>query len=523
MPEVPELFVAIDGKTPEAVAQITGVISQVSSQVEGKVRLGVKFNDLTPTVNYRELRDMMELNPGLWLFLDPKWADIPHTDANHMEKLLAAVGDITRYVTFNAWSFAKPWTYRQYMSPLLKGYPNLYTLIITYLTSKGNAEARREHGKPAKQVVLDVASAGLIEWFGGTISSGEEIRALRQINGNRFPDFRGITPGIRFAWSIKGDQDRVVTPNEAMRDGANGVVMGRDILKNESWLSALDAVNKFIQEVHGVTYINSKDSTIDGEFEELLRHGTLDELLVYIWAKYDRPDDFPEWYGYIRWDSWAITNKYTNLAVLESYPQLLRRVAIELADKIDPLLDAKKEPPIVIWAAQWSVRLSGELWAMLGGRSIYMEKWKDGSMVLDRHSIPTDRPIDVVVSEDTISRWGTVAKMIETLKNYPNVTIKAIVAVAQNKIWLKEFDYPVISLLEIDPPSEMFHDETSFSKWWILRHEADCAKLLSYAPFPHPSERVGSGKKYVAKLQQLAEYNNWKLSDTDFEWIITQK
>jgi orotidine-5'-phosphate decarboxylase len=40
-----------------------------------------------------------------------------------------------------------------------------------------------------------------------------------------------VTPGVRSAGSAKGDQQRVATPGAAVRNGANYVVMGRQITR----------------------------------------------------------------------------------------------------------------------------------------------------------------------------------------------------------------------------------------------------------------------------------------------------
>lgn len=71
---------------------------------------------------------------------------------------------------------------------------------------------------------------------------------------------------------------------------------------------------------------------------------------------------------------------------------------------------------------------------MFGVPSIYAEKSKDGkTMEFNRHDIP-DYPVEVVVCEDTISAGGTVTKILEALKTYPNVTVKAVSSVARNTV-----------------------------------------------------------------------------------------
>ena len=62
--------------------------------------------------------------------------------------------------------------------------------------------------------------------IGGVICSPLETTAIRAACG---PEFRLVTPGIRPHWAGKHDQRRVTTPGEAVRGGADYIVVGRAI------------------------------------------------------------------------------------------------------------------------------------------------------------------------------------------------------------------------------------------------------------------------------------------------------
>lgn len=62
----------------------------------------------------------------------------------------------------------------------------------------------------------------------GLVASPLEAAAIRSIVG---PDAILVTPGVRSTGAAKGDQKRVATPAEALRDGANYLVMGRQITR----------------------------------------------------------------------------------------------------------------------------------------------------------------------------------------------------------------------------------------------------------------------------------------------------
>jgi orotidine-5'-phosphate decarboxylase len=72
----------------------------------------------------------------------------------------------------------------------------------------------------------------------GIVASPHEIRLIREcITAERFII---LTPGIRPAWSAKGDQKRIATPADAIRDGADFIVVGRAITESADPRAAAD-------------------------------------------------------------------------------------------------------------------------------------------------------------------------------------------------------------------------------------------------------------------------------------------
>ena len=62
----------------------------------------------------------------------------------------------------------------------------------------------------------------------GIVCSPLEVRRVREIAG---PEMTLVTPGVRSAGAARGDQKRVATPAEAIRDGADYLVIGRQITR----------------------------------------------------------------------------------------------------------------------------------------------------------------------------------------------------------------------------------------------------------------------------------------------------
>jgi len=105
----------------------------------------------------------------------------------------------------------------------------LRLLAVTVLTSFDRQDLA-DLGYPcevSELVSLRVNKAGECG-VDGIVCSPLEVRGVRQIAG---PESILVTPGVRSARAAKGDQKRVATPAEAIRDGANYIVIGREITR----------------------------------------------------------------------------------------------------------------------------------------------------------------------------------------------------------------------------------------------------------------------------------------------------
>ena len=101
-------------------------------------------------------------------------------------------------------------------------------LGITVLTSIDETEwAAVGHTRSIRDSVLRLAEMCRLSGMDGVVASPQEAAAIRQCCG---PDFLIVTPGIRPLYGDKGDQSRTATPAEALRNGADYLVVGRPIL-----------------------------------------------------------------------------------------------------------------------------------------------------------------------------------------------------------------------------------------------------------------------------------------------------
>jgi orotidine-5'-phosphate decarboxylase len=104
---------------------------------------------------------------------------------------------------------------------------------VTVLTSLDGEQLAALGIQPelaAEVVKLVVHRAKIAKEAGcaGIVCSGHEVRAVKEECGD---DLLVVTPGIRPEWGdiSKDDQRRIVTPYQAVRNGADYIVVGRPI------------------------------------------------------------------------------------------------------------------------------------------------------------------------------------------------------------------------------------------------------------------------------------------------------
>jgi orotidine-5'-phosphate decarboxylase len=89
--------------------------------------------------------------------------------------------------------------------------------------------------------VLRLADLADKSGLDGVVCSAQEASQLRAQHND---DFQLITPGIRLANSIKGDQHRTMTPAEALTSGSNYLVIGRPITAANDPMLALQSIEE---------------------------------------------------------------------------------------------------------------------------------------------------------------------------------------------------------------------------------------------------------------------------------------
>jgi orotidine-5'-phosphate decarboxylase len=175
---------------------------------------------------------------GAKIFLDLKLHDIPNTVA----RAVAAAGELgVHMLTLHLSGGSAMLRAAVEVKP-----PGLSLLGVTVLTS-ASQETLGEIGIASELSAHVVRLAELGQKCGvdGLITSPQEVRVLRERVGR---DMMLVTPGVRPEWAGVDDQKRFTTPSEALKSGADYLVIGRPITAHADPAAAM---KRLIEEISG--------------------------------------------------------------------------------------------------------------------------------------------------------------------------------------------------------------------------------------------------------------------------------
>ncbi|MDP2167344.1 MAG: orotidine-5'-phosphate decarboxylase [Thermodesulfovibrionales bacterium] len=179
---------------------------------------------------------------GKKVFLDLKFHDIPNTVSR--AALAATAMGVYMFNVHASSGFETMKRCRDSVAELClkKNIPMPKMLGVTVLTSLSQETIKAELGiqHSLRTHVRRLADLAHKAGLDGVIASGHEVSMIRNHIGKGFII---ATPGIRPSWSPPDDQKRTMTPRDAVREGADYLVMGRSILNQPDPLKALDLIN----------------------------------------------------------------------------------------------------------------------------------------------------------------------------------------------------------------------------------------------------------------------------------------
>ncbi|HOQ08908.1 MAG TPA: orotidine-5'-phosphate decarboxylase [Syntrophomonadaceae bacterium] len=206
----------------DSEARALELVEKLADSV-GAFKVGMQlYNQVGPGI-VRQIQDL-----GGRVFVDLKFHDIPNTVAG-----AARVMTGLNCFMFNVHSSGG----RDMMTAAMKavqeesarlGCAPPLVLAVTVLTSISEQQLHDEMyiSRSMEQTVMGWAQMAKECGLNGVVCSPQEIEPIRRACGS---DFVIVTPGIRPLWSEKNDQKRITTPREALRLGADYMVIGRPI------------------------------------------------------------------------------------------------------------------------------------------------------------------------------------------------------------------------------------------------------------------------------------------------------
>lgn len=209
-----------------------------------------KFKDKKPFVKigmelfYAEGPDIVrEIKArGHNIFLDLKLHDIPNTVKKSMAVLSRLDVDMTNLHAGGTIAMMEAaiegLTRPDGTRPLL--------IAVTQLTSTSEERMKQDLliNEKMDKVVMHYAHNAKIAGLDGVVCSPMEAGKVHETCGK---DFLTVTPGVRFADGDKGDQVRVMTPEQAKKIGSDYIVVGRPITAAEDPVAAYErCINEFV-------------------------------------------------------------------------------------------------------------------------------------------------------------------------------------------------------------------------------------------------------------------------------------
>ena len=194
----------------------------------GIYKLGLEFYLAHGKNGVKEVQSKFH---GIEIFLDLKLHDIPNTVAGSC----SSVADINpRFLTVHASGGSKM------ISAASSTLPNVEITAVTILTSLDQEQMiAMGLNENIENLTLALAKNAVNSGARAIVSSPQEVSLLRRHLGEKVTL---ITPGVRPSGAERDDQERVMTPKEAIEAGADFVVIGRPITKASDPKQAAKAI-----------------------------------------------------------------------------------------------------------------------------------------------------------------------------------------------------------------------------------------------------------------------------------------
>ena len=209
----PPIFLALDLDDKNVALDMARAVRPYVGGFKLGPRLCVKYGS-------HLISELAELGK---VFIDNKYFDIPNTMESAIRTTFSAGAS---FATVHATCGPKALRRLAALERELNGDREFKILAVTVLTSFDSESlpvnwSKDSIARQVEQLAGEVIESGL----SGLVCSPHEVESL----SCQFPDSFLVTPGIRFPTEDRGDQSRVLGPEEAIKLGASALVVGRPI------------------------------------------------------------------------------------------------------------------------------------------------------------------------------------------------------------------------------------------------------------------------------------------------------
>ena len=239
-PKIKEKIVlALDVDT---VRQAKELITELKDYV-GVFKVGLQFY----TANGREVFEFMK-DIGAKFFFDVKLLDIPNTVKKASENIVRSGASFYNLHALGGAEMMRQSVEGARAAAAEIGAQMPVILAVTVLTSINDDVLNNQLKIPFNSLDYVATLAKLAKDSGmtGVVASVNEAKRIKEVCGS---DFKVLCPGIRPAWSVKGDQKRPATPAYAIEQGADWLVIGRAVTAAEDRLGAMKKIYDEIEKV----------------------------------------------------------------------------------------------------------------------------------------------------------------------------------------------------------------------------------------------------------------------------------
>ncbi len=238
-----KFFVAIDVDTLDEAKRLMDSLAGLVSHVKLGLQLATheSWTSVIEAAHEREFK----------VFCDAKFKDIPNTMEHAAYSLVSYKPEFFTVMADNsaeALRSVRSGVDRAAAELQLTDKPKI--IAVSVLTSISPEECQHIYGGDIQTKTKQFGSNAVRAGLDAIVCSPEEIELFR--SDSAFEKTMIITPGVRPSWAASNDQTRFTTPAEAIKRGADMLIIGRPITQPQAEIGSVqEAVKRIIEEIEG--------------------------------------------------------------------------------------------------------------------------------------------------------------------------------------------------------------------------------------------------------------------------------